>query len=128
MLTSVQCVLIFRWRTKKYLSTKRLTNSLFNSRDFMWTLSKVQFSCIIGYFNKINSVVDYPILLELAVQGVVERYTLYGVVIHFGSLDGGHYIAYGKRGDSWYEFDDEKVSLKSIADVEGDGSAYLLMY
>lgn len=56
------------------------------------------------------------------------NYDLFGVVLHIGSLDNGHYMAYGKREGSWFEFNDQKVTSKKKEDVEGDGSAYLLMY
>lgn len=47
---------------------------------------------------------------------------------HSGSLENGHYIAYGSR-DGWYEFNDERVSkLKSVDDVLGNRDAYLLFY
>jgi len=49
-------------------------------------------------------------------------------VIHYGNLHNGHYIAYGKRGDEWYEFNDEKVKIISIDDVLNDSDAYILMY
>lgn len=53
---------------------------------------------------------------------------MYGIVDHSGSLENGHYIAYGNR-DGWYEFNDERVSkLKSVDDVLGNKDAYLLFY
>ena len=68
--------------------------------------------------------IDYPEVLE--VNNTLFR--LYGIVDHSGSLENGHYIAYGKR-DGWYEFNDDKVSkLKSIDDVLGNKDAYLLFY
>jgi len=56
-------------------------------------------------------------------------FELYAVVVHIGSLRGGHYICYAKNSidGEWYEFDDSKVTLKSedkIAELE----AYLLVY
>jgi len=33
-------------------------------------------------------------------------YDLFAVVIHTGNLNGGHYTAVAKNGDSWYEFND----------------------
>lgn len=36
-------------------------------------------------------------------------YDLFGVVIHTGSLNGGHYTAVVKNADSWYEFNDHQV-------------------
>jgi ubiquitin C-terminal hydrolase len=50
------------------------------------------------------------------------------VVLHFGNLENGHYIAYGKRNEEWFEFNDEKVSPIKVDEVQGDKDAYLLMY
>ncbi len=38
-------------------------------------------------------------------------YDLYGVIIHRGSLNRGHYYSYCKNNDNqkWYLFDDELV-------------------
>ncbi|KAL1519014.1 hypothetical protein AB1Y20_003283 [Prymnesium parvum] len=68
-------------------------------------------------------------------------YDLYGVLIHAGSLEKGHYFALIKdiETDEWYRFDDEKVSRlpTNRLDAElrrshgGDGasaSAYMLLY
>jgi ubiquitin C-terminal hydrolase len=35
---------------------------------------------------------------------------LYGAIIHFGNIDGGHYIYVGKQNDEWYIFNDSQVS------------------
>jgi len=42
-------------------------------------------------------------------------YTLFGIVVHAGSLTNGHYIAYVKHGNSWFYFSDttfKEVPLK----------------
>ena len=36
-------------------------------------------------------------------------YDCYAVSNHFGGMGGGHYTAYAKSGDKWYEFDDSRV-------------------
>ena len=35
---------------------------------------------------------------------------LQGAVIHYGSLNGGHYVYLGKNANKWYLFDDSKIS------------------
>jgi ubiquitin carboxyl-terminal hydrolase 4/11/15 len=42
-------------------------------------------------------------------------YDLYAVSNHFGSLNGGHYTAYGYNSiaNRWYEFNDSSVSSVS---------------
>lgn len=37
-------------------------------------------------------------------------YDCYAVSNHFGGMGGGHYTAFAKNGDKWYEFDDSRVS------------------
>jgi ubiquitin carboxyl-terminal hydrolase 4/11/15 len=36
---------------------------------------------------------------------------LKGAVIHYGNLNGGHYVYVGKKNDKWYLFDDSSVSV-----------------
>jgi len=38
------------------------------------------------------------------------QYSLKAMVIHIGSLAGGHYVSYGNRNGEWYIFDDDRVS------------------
>lgn len=58
------------------------------------------------------------------------RYDLYGIVKHFGTLEGGHYVASCRnphRG-KWYKFDDNEVSDLYPADVKAPQAAYVLFY
>lgn len=57
------------------------------------------------------------------------RYDLFAIVRHLGSVSGGHYIAYAKSHvtDKWYEFDDSivtEISEEKVSKVE----AYVLFY
>lgn len=58
------------------------------------------------------------------------EYSLYGIVRHYGTLDGGHYIAEVKKNGTWVKFDDEKVKVSDNMGkrAETDGSAYILFY
>ena len=40
-------------------------------------------------------------------------YELFGLTVHIGTLDMGHYVAYSKRYGNWYLFDDENVMTTS---------------
>jgi len=55
-------------------------------------------------------------------------YELFGVVNHYGQLEGGHYTAYSKNpgNGNWYNYDDNRVSedIKEIITP----AAYLLFY
>lgn len=52
---------------------------------------------LIGQFNKILTLIDYPMQIDIDVNESKVQYELYGVVLHFGTLENGHYMAYGKR-------------------------------
>ena len=54
-------------------------------------------------------------------------YDLSTVVVHVGKIDAGHYICYCRRDDSWFKFDDSKVTLATEAQVLAV-DAYLLFY
>ncbi len=46
---------------------------------------------------------------------------------HHGSLNGGHYTAFGSHEDKWYKFDDRDVSPVD-PDKIVTNAAYLLFY
>lgn len=84
-----------------------------------------------------GELVDFPtngldiapyIKMDYKAAGVQPVYDLYGVSNHFGSLNGGHYTAYGKNIDGkWYNFNDSSVSSSNENSVVTD-AAYLLFY
>jgi hypothetical protein len=58
------------------------------------------------------------------------KYTLYAVVVHLdwgGSTSCGHYIAYVRRGNTWYKCDDEVVQRVHVSQVLAT-APYLLFY
>lgn len=52
---------------------------------------------------------------------------MYAVSNHFGSMGGGHYTAYAKNNQSWYDFNDSSVREISEGSVVSR-DAYLLFY
>jgi ubiquitin carboxyl-terminal hydrolase 4/11 len=61
-------------------------------------------------------------------EGVNTVYDLYAVTNHFGSLNGGHYTAFGKSPDgNWNNFNDSNVSGAGPK-IICSSSAYLLFY
>ena len=54
-------------------------------------------------------------------------YELYAVTHHFGGLGGGHYTAYGKHGNRWFNLDDSRVNVL-IDEVIDPRSAYVLFW
>lgn len=57
------------------------------------------------------------------------RYNLYGVINHYGTLEGGHYTAVSKnpQKQKWYKYDDQEVTPITQADVKTQ-AAYILFY
>lgn len=87
---------------------------------------------------KVDEAVDFPIngldvskyiKIDHKAEGTSTIYDLYGVVNHFGSLNGGHYTATCKNSidDNWYYFNDSSVSGTSGSKVMAD-AAYVLFY
>lgn len=74
---------------------------------------------------KLTNNVEYGPRLSL--PNSEEEYELYGVIVHFGSGVGGHYIAYVRVKNRWYKCDDAQVSLCKPGD-EFDTNAYILFY
>ncbi len=59
------------------------------------------------------------------------KYKLYGVLVHSGTMTGGHYFAYTKieeqKEDHWFYFSDtnfKEVSLRTVLNAQ----AYILFY
>ena len=57
-------------------------------------------------------------------------YELQGIIIHSGSINGGHYVCVGKKNNNWYLFNDSsvnKISSKRVLDNYLK-NAYFLLY
>lgn len=85
--------------------------------------------------NKLETYVDFPVdNLDLSTyithkNGMVSnRYMLYAVSNHYGSMGGGHYTAFVHHGgDQWYDFDDSHVSPIPEDKIK-TSAAYVLFY
>lgn len=70
--------------------------------------------------DKINDYVDYPIQLA--------GYDLFGVILHHGTMDTGHYTCMVKHNDIWCMCNDERVEeIKNINHVMST-NAYVVLY
>ena len=54
-------------------------------------------------------------------------YHLYGVIVHKGTAGQGHYIAFIKHQQSWYEMNDRKT-MKVAEEFVLKQVAYMLLY
>lgn len=78
---------------------------------------------------------DHSSLSPASLPPSPSLYSLYSVLVHSGSVAGGHYYAYIKSFEDshWYRFNDSQVTKASEADLKStyggkDGTAYLLVY
>ena len=67
---------------------------------------------------------DNPTKLKVSSEPI---YDLYAVSNHYGGMGGGHYTAYAKNGEKWYDFNDSSVHGISESSIVGSG-AYILFY
>ena len=63
---------------------------------------------------KINALVNYPMVLDLRkyVHGYQKKefvYDLFGVCLHAGNAENGHYTAFVKKEDNWFFCNDDRV-------------------
>ena len=77
-----------------------------------------------GYF-KLKQMITYPIELELENK----KYELYGVINHYGEVNGGHYTAIIKnRAKEWIMCNDSRVYKIEESKVKNNPNAYILFY
>jgi ubiquitin C-terminal hydrolase len=102
----------------------------------IWKLSDVlvinlkRFQFTKYHRDKIESMVTCPLVdLDLSeyCENANAKYNLFAVSNHYGGLSGGHYTAYAKVGDKWYDFNDSSVSETSERSVVSS-AAYVLFY
>jgi hypothetical protein len=75
---------------------------------------------------KILSDVRYERELYIRLNESVKKYTLSGIVHHFGNLYDGHYTSSVKVNGEWYSIDDSSISEDHM--TKDDSSAYILFY
>ncbi|XP_066491259.1 ubiquitin carboxyl-terminal hydrolase 50 [Tiliqua scincoides] len=94
-----------------------------------------RFECQGSYKKKLRTDIYYP-LNNLDLSCYIyplfrknPKYHLFGVVNHFGDLDGGHYTAFCKHTvtQNWYNFDDSQITEMPDPLVQ-TSAAYLLFY
>ncbi|KAL1544548.1 Ubiquitin carboxyl-terminal hydrolase 8 [Salvia divinorum] len=96
-------------------------------------LKRFSYNCFLK--NKLETFVDFPVH-DLDLSGYIaekggqssNRYMLYAISNHYGSMGGGHYTAFVHHGgDRWYDFDDSHVSVISEEKIK-TSAAYVLFY
>jgi len=101
-----------------------------------WNLSPILIFQIKQYTlnGKLNKHIDFPIHLNLNDYCINSnnqntKYKLYGMCIHDGSLNFGHYYAncYNYKNDKWFRFNDENISNISEEEILNE-NPYCLFY
>lgn len=122
------------------LASKKM--DIFKSADFLILhLKRFKSAKIQGYSSffglnsetkKIKEFVKFPLKnLDLS-NYILDNsgpliYDLYAVSNHYGSLSNGHYTAFAKSKNEWYEFDDSNVNRIGESKVITE-AAYILFY
>lgn len=76
---------------------------------------------------KINNKVTGTDKIQIKSEGKDVHFTLSGFIVHMGTTGGGHYVAYVKKGNTWYLANDATVTKVDNA-IEASQDAYLLFY
>ena len=88
-------------------------------------------------YTKIDTLIEYDLdnldINEYVVESSRDtsiRYNLIAVSNHWGSLIGGHFVAYAKLPGTqdWYKYDDDRVGKMDKNIHENNYSAYILVY
>lgn len=79
-------------------------------------------------YKKVDAPIEFEKSLSLqSRQNQRGKYDLYGVVHHFGTKNGGHYVSEVSNDEKWYLCDDEMI--RQIVDPELNScSSYMLFY
>ena len=76
----------------------------------------------IKYDIRIHFEEKLDIKLSDNLKNKIISYNLIGKIYHYGGIGyAGHYIAYYKIDDIWYEFDDSKILKIDINKITGEG-------
>lgn len=88
---------------------------------------------------KVDSQVEFPFQIDLSKhcydKSEPQKYNLDGIIIHSGTVNGGHYYSFIKRGEEWFEYNDSTVKKidekylkeKSFGSTKGV-SAFVLFF
>jgi len=84
-------------------------------------------------YDKFNNKINTPTDMASNININNKSYYLRGIVFHYGTTSGGHYVYYGNKGeninkDDWFLYDDSsvsKISNNTISDIKKHGYIYL---
>eukprot|EP00049_Salpingoeca_infusionum_P017658 m.353928 g.353928 ORF g.353928 m.353928 type:complete len:1036 (-) comp16867_c0_seq1:205-3312(-) len=99
-------------------------------------LKRFEYSIELNDFYKVNDRFEFPEKLDLnefldAPEDTPAEYSLHSVLVHSGSMHGGHYVAYIRPDckGQWYKFDDQTVTKVDTDDaLEGNFGKDMSIY
>jgi ubiquitin C-terminal hydrolase len=88
---------------------------------------------ILHYHVEINPMYSFsistPANIEYNRDTIIHKFSLAGFICHYGSVNGGHYIAYINKNDIWYQCNDiQVINIDNDAIMQIIKSATLLLY
>lgn len=113
----------------KETEIKKLISIKSTSKYLLFHIAR--FSQNNGSTSKNNQPLEITEIINIPVEDQNKTYELMSVVVHNGSLSGGHYYNYSKREGEWYCFNDSSVSkteLDNVLSSVSSGSAYIVLY
>ena len=66
---------------------------------------------------KYASYIDLKKFCKEGLDAEDSQFELFGLTVHIGNLNMGHYLAYAKRYGKWYEFNDEEFKQVKESDA-----------
>lgn len=107
---------------EKRIASKRTNVNIWPRHLFIW-LKRFRQNGRGKNFTKNSQELEIPIIWR-------HNMKLVGAIIHYGNLNGGHYVYVGNNNDKWYLFNDSNVSeIKTISELNSlISKAYWLYY
>ena len=102
---------------KKRVASQRKEITKWPKNIIIWLR---RFEQVGNRFSKFSQEIEVPIVWK-------NNYKLKGIVLHSGSLRGGHYVYAGKQNDKWYLFNDSSVgelNNSSLLNIINNGYIY----
>lgn len=116
-------------------NTAFIENSILSKNDTL-ILQFVRFSQHMnGSCHKNSSQIDFPLNLNISdyiLTNDNDNYKLYAVVLHYGHMNGGHFVSCIKKkinnNDQWFLCDDENIKEINESNVLNHPNTYMLFY
>ena len=80
-------------------------------------------------YTNLNTKIDISVDINNNINILNDIYELRGFIYHSGITNGGHYVYFGKRGETWFLFNDSQISQVPIDQINNISKlAYVFLY